>query len=67
MCSISFGFRPKSLSRAETVGKISALCLIGPEKAASARICSPIAIAAEPALPEVSTAKISGFGIIVLS
>ena len=45
-------------------GKSSALCLIGPEKAVSASIRSPIAIATEPILLDVSTANIKGFGAI---
>ena len=67
MCSICLGLRAMFLSRAETAEKISALCLIGPEKAASESICSPSAIATEPVLPEVSTANIKGFGFICLS
>ena len=42
-------------------GKSSALCLIGPEKADSASICSPSAIATEPILLDVSTANVKGF------
>ena len=42
-------------------GKSSALCLIGPEKATSASIRSPSAIATEPILLDVSTANIKGF------
>jgi len=45
-------------------GKSSALCLIGPEKAVSASIRSPIAIATEPILLDVSTANIKGSGAI---
>lgn len=45
-------------------GKSSALCLIGPEKAVSASIRSPSAIATEPILLDVSTANIKGFGAI---
>ncbi len=42
-------------------GKTSELCLIGPEKAVSARKRWPVAIATDPILPEVSTANIKGF------
>lgn len=45
-------------------GKISALCLIGVEKVVSARSFSPSAIATEPIRLDVSTANISGFGVI---
>jgi hypothetical protein len=45
-------------------GKISALCLMGAEKVASARIFSPSAIATEPILLDVSTAKTRGFWVI---
>ncbi len=41
-------------------GKISALCLNGAEKAVSASMRSPIAIATEPIRPDVSTDNIKG-------
>jgi hypothetical protein len=46
-------------------GKISALCLIGAEKKVSARIFLPKAIATEPILLEVSTAKMRYLGFII--
>jgi len=49
----------------ETAGKISALCLIGPEKAVSASNFSARAIATEPIRPDVSTANIKGFCFIM--
>ena len=46
-------------------GKISALCLRGAEKVVSSRIFLPMAIATEPILLDVSTAKIRGFWFII--
>ena len=47
-------------------GRISALCLMGAEKAVSASIFSPSATATEPILLEVSTAKTKGFRAILI-
>ena len=59
-CSIWSGFLLKRCRMSLMAGKISALCLIGAEKVVSARIFSPRAIATEPILLDVSTAKTRG-------
>lgn len=63
---MSLGFRLEPSSRVQIAGKISELCLIGPEKLTSPSIFSPTAIATEPILPEVSTDNVKGFCTIFL-
>ena len=64
---MSLGFRPKRFSRLQIAGNTSELCLIGPEKAVSASIRRPTAIATDPSLPDVSMASINGFVAIIFS
>jgi hypothetical protein len=66
-CSMSLGLLPRLFRRRRTAGKISALCLIGCEKTASASSLEPAAIATEPDLPDVSMANIKGsFAMVYL-
>ena len=63
-CCICAGVRLKRLNRCWTVGKSSPVCVMGAEKVDSASRLGPSARATVPTLLEVSTANISGVGVM---